>query len=108
MILSFATMQLRDACQKLEAADEAFGSKQAQALFSLLADVETAQNGTELQALYTDSMTEGEDSLSIVFAPQCIAEFEVVQAASTAGRGQIDLAKVRRLKLTKVEIGADG
>jgi hypothetical protein len=107
MISASSTIQLRDVCQQLDRADAAYGPKQAQALFSLLAEVESAQNGAELQALYAGSMTIGRDSLLIVFAPQCAAEFEVVKAASTLGSGQ-EMAKVGRLKLTKIEIGADG
>lgn len=108
MILSFATKKLRDDCQRLELADQAYGAKQAQALFGALADIEAAATADELLALYADDVAAKKDSLSITFAPQCIASFDVVPAGSASdGCDRVDWSKVRRLKLTQIKVGTD-
>lgn len=107
MILSFSKKKLRDSCQRLDLADEAFGAKQAQALFRLLAEVEAAGTADDLLALYAQEARFEEDSILITFAPQCSASFDAVLGKSTLGSVSGDWSVVRRLKLTLVEIGPD-
>jgi hypothetical protein len=107
VILSFSTKKLRDSCQRLDLADEAFGAKQAQALFRLLAEVEAAGTADDLLALYAQEARFEEDSILITFAPQCSASFDAVLGKSTLGSVSGDWSVVRRLKLTLVEIGPD-
>jgi hypothetical protein len=105
VILSFSTKELRDTCQQLERADATYGAKQAQALFSVLAEVDAAETAEDLQALHADNIVVAEDSLSIAFAPQCRAHFKAVpQAASDT---IVSWSIVRRLKLVQVEVGAN-
>lgn len=101
MILSFSTKKLRDTCEQLERADRAYGAKQAQALFGLLAEIEAFETAAELQALYADSIIVAEDSLLVTFASQCQARFEAVPQVSGKCVGW---SRVRRLKLTQVEV----
>lgn len=109
MILSFVTRELRDLCQRLELADQAFGAKQAQALFRVLAEAEASGTADEFLLLYAGQITTGQDSLLIAFAPQCTASFEAVQARlASADNRQLDWSNVRRLKLTQVKVETNG
>jgi hypothetical protein len=101
LIVSFSTRSLRDSCQTLRTAELEFGQSEAQALHSLLADIEAMVTADELLAFYDKgARIDGEDSLSITFAPQCVARFEAVGGGEKTGEpGRIDWSTVRRLKL---------
>jgi hypothetical protein len=107
LIVSYATKALRESCVKREQADEAFGPSAAQSLFRMLADVEAAENASEVLSLYEGAVEIAEgDSLSINFAPECHAKFDPVDV-KRKGCDVRDWAQVQRLKLTHVQVSLD-
>jgi hypothetical protein len=60
VIVTFATMRLRDLCAILARADAEWGPNSAKALFGLLADIEATETAGELLSLYGDVTSFGE------------------------------------------------
>jgi hypothetical protein len=109
VIVSFLTRELRDTCESLEQAERAYGVSGAQALLGLLADIEATETVDQLISFYAGGAAiEQEDSLLIIFAPECQARFEAVQTRGILDEcGRLDWSKVRRLKLTEVTAKPD-
>ena len=105
MIVSFETEELHDCCLVADVAEAILGAIHAQALATLIAEIEALETAAELLELLHPTMTvEIDDSLLLPLG----ADFQVrFVAAGTEfnrdGEGAINWSSVRRLKFLALE-----
>lgn len=104
MIVSFATAALQQACYVLELAEEQFGPVHAQALITLLADIEAFETGAELIEFFgDDAAVASNDSLSLPIGSDYRAALVAAGARySRDGSGHVVWSSVTRLKLVEI------
>lgn len=102
MLLQFNTAELRLICEARQVAEQSFGGEVAP-LFAALANLRAASN---LGSLPPQLVREAESSLGVFHVDACDFHLEFVQnhrKAPMLGAGCLDLSRVTRIKITRVE-----
>jgi len=104
LIVSFQTKELLDLCSNKETAEKQLGPIVAQALITMLADIEALDNVSQVMDLYRNDAEICDDgSLVIAIATDCSAVFVPVGAnLPDFDHGKPDLLQIQRLKLAKI------
>jgi hypothetical protein len=104
LIVSFETSDLRECCWRIEVAEQQLGTVHAQALVTLIAELEAFEIAAEmLSFMRTSAIITDSDSLLIEVGSDYVATF--VPVGVRFGRdeyGRVDWSTVRRLKLTEI------
>jgi hypothetical protein len=105
LIVSFHTRELLEQCSSLEKAEHLHGAAVAQALISVLADIEALDNCSVLLDLFgEDAKITEDDMISLKFGSNHCASFVAVGAKLVRiPDGNLDWRQVQRLKLIEIK-----
>lgn len=104
MIVSFETRDLYECCCRVDIAEQRLGALHAQALATLIADVEAFDNAADLINFFdSDACITEDDSLFLPIGSDYRAKFVVAGTRfQRHGTGRVDWTSVHRLKLTDI------
>lgn len=103
IVVSYGSDHLRQCCSLAEAAEQEFGQVYAQAVLTLIADVEALDDGGALIDYYGPAVTiEPDDSLLVRIGANCAARFAATGTRVSLDRGRVIWTSVQRLKFMEV------
>ncbi len=105
MELAFSTTDVRDVCEKHDAAVAAIGDSAALELEARLADIDAVETVAELAAIFSDQLLERtahEKSLRLNSGYQLVFQAGHVKTPLTS-EGATDWAKVSKIRVVAIE-----
>ncbi|MBN8535272.1 MAG: hypothetical protein J0L51_14410 [Rhizobiales bacterium] len=104
LIISFDNVELKQSCCDNAVAEAAYGTINARALFTAIADAEAMENAAELIDFYGNEVVVQQDSsLMLSFGSDLIAKLiPVGKKFKRADDGSVNWQTVRHLKLVQI------